>query len=249
MGTDNGLSSIFGANKIVVGGVALAAAAVAGAVAAANESPSVNSTFKVTGKTPKEYLDSNDKDANRSSTPKKTIRIPQPEKRKSQTSPVAPQTSSSPGSKEALREELAKQRANINMQAAEKAARESTVGDTPSLPSPKVDKTSSDISNTESMDDTEPAFVPPPAKNSFSPFRGGKPKAATNDFLYSPPSCNFRQTMLAEKHPRTNKSPHLPKYLLQSRSQTKEYFLPHFKKNPTLRSEEASLRLPSAPPY
>jgi hypothetical protein len=159
--TDKGLSNIFSANKIVVGGVALAGAAVAAAVVAANESPSVSSTFKVTGKTPKEYLESEDTDANQ----------------ESQASPDAPLTSPLPGSKEALREELANNRANLNRQAAEKSSREST-----------TEATSTDASNIENTGFAGPAFVPPPAKNSFSPFRGGKPKAVANDPLYSPPA-------------------------------------------------------------
>ena len=183
--TDKGLSSIFSTNKIVVGGVALVGAAVAAAVVAANESPSVSSTFKVTGKTPKEYLESEDTDANGTSPPKKTVRIPKPGNQESQASPEASLTPPLPGSKEALREELAKNRASLNRQAAEKSLQESTVEDMSSLP--MTDATSTDPSNMGSTGFAGPAFVPPPAKKSFSPFGGGKPKAVANDPLYSPP--------------------------------------------------------------
>lgn len=183
--TDKGLSSIFSANKIVVGGVALVGAAVAAAIVAANESPSVSSTFKVTGKTSKEYLESEDTDANGTSAPKKTVRIPKPGNQESQASPDVPLTPPLPGSKEALREELAKNRANLNRQAAEKSLQESTAEDTPS--SPMTDATSIDASNMGNTGFAGPAFVPPLVKKSFSPFGRGKPKAVANNPLYSPP--------------------------------------------------------------
>ena len=76
---NKGLSSIFNPNVAIVGGVALVGVAIASVVAAANEEPSVKSTFKVTGKTPQEYLKSREAEkASDDATSKKTIRIPNP---------------------------------------------------------------------------------------------------------------------------------------------------------------------------
>ncbi len=79
---NKGLSSIFNPNVAIVGGVALVGTAIAAAVAAASEPPSVKSTFKVTGKTPQEYLQSRDASSagNGASSKKNTIRIPKPTK-------------------------------------------------------------------------------------------------------------------------------------------------------------------------
>ncbi len=176
--TDKGLSNIFGPNLVVVGGVALAGIAVATAVAAANESPSVNSTFKVTGKSPKEYLESGDPktDAKGSPSPKKTIRIPKPEKPVAQAPPDIPETPPAPGSKEALREQMKMQRDNLSKQVAAKETSDEATADTTHIEASIVEDTGV----------VEPAFTPP-AKKSYSPF-GGKPRAVANDPLYAPPA-------------------------------------------------------------
>jgi len=166
--TDKGLSNVFNVNKIVVGGVALAGLAVAAAVIAANESPSVSSTFKVTGKTPQEFLDSSDA----APTSRGTVRIRQPgekedEKKKTVIEKVLKTASSLPSqSKNALRDELSRQRAKINQQAAEKFP---TASDANSTQKPTFDSiNSSTISST---------------KKSFLPFGSSKPRAAANDPL------------------------------------------------------------------
>ncbi len=186
--TDKGLSNIFSPNLFIVGGVALAGVAVATAVAAANESPAVSSTFKVTGKTPKEYLESGDASNDTTvspapaSAPKKTIRIPKPDK----APPATPKTTPAPGSKEALREEMKKQRDNLSKQvAAKEASVEIIEEDAQSSSSPVTDATPIELSTFDASI-AEPAFTPP-AKKSYSPF-GGKPKAVANDSLYSPPA-------------------------------------------------------------
>merc|ERR1712238_122736 len=152
--TDKGLSNVFNGNKVVVGGVALAGLAVAAAVIAANESPSVSSTFKVTGKTPKEFLDSSDTEP----TSRETVRIRQPgeeenEKKKKVIEKVLKTESSSPSqNKNALRDELSRQRANINQQAAEKF---STTPDAKSIQKP-----SSDFINSSTKSSTRKSFLP-----------------------------------------------------------------------------------------
>merc|ERR1712238_336897 len=152
--TDKGLSNVFNGNKIVVGGVALAGLAVAAAVIAANESSSVSSTFKVTGKTPKEFLDSSDTEP----TSRETVRIRQPgeeenEKKKKVIEKVLKTESSSPSqNKNALRDELSRQRANINQQAAEKF---STTPDAKSIQKP-----SSDFINSSTKSSTRKSFLP-----------------------------------------------------------------------------------------
>mmetsp|Transcript_404 Transcript_404/g.1031 ORF Transcript_404/g.1031 Transcript_404/m.1031 type:complete len:504 (-) Transcript_404:151-1662(-) len=189
--SDKGLSNIFSPNKLVVGGVALAGLAVAAAVIAANESPSVSSTFKVTGKTPKEFLESKDIKADgppsEDPTLRKTIRIPQSDEQKNEVSADKSVTSPPPGSKEALREQLAKQRDNLNRQAAEKL---STTQETsaPSNSLPDADIASTEASNNENVGDSSPGSIPAPPKKSYSPFGGGKPKAVGNDSLYAPPA-------------------------------------------------------------
>jgi len=189
--SDKGLSNIFSPNKLVVGGVALAGLAVAAAVIAANESPSVSSTFKVTGKTPKEFLESKDTKADgppsEDPTLRKTIRIPQSDAQKNEVSADKSVTSPPPGSKEALREQLAKQRDNLNRQAAEKL---STTQETsaPSNSLPDADIASTEASNNENVGDSSPGSIPAPPKKSYSPFGGGKPKAVGNDSLYAPPA-------------------------------------------------------------
>jgi len=190
--TDKGLSNIFSPNLFVVGGVALAGVAVATAVAAANESPSVSSTFKVTGKNPKEYLESGDTSNDTSvspapaAAPKKTIRIPKPEKQEILAPPEIPKAPPAPGSKEALREELKKQRDNLSKQVAAKEATDEVIEEDTLSSSSVVTDVSPVEPSTFVGGVTEPAFTPP-AKKSYSPF-GGKPKAAANDSLYSPPA-------------------------------------------------------------
>jgi len=198
--TDKGLSNVFNGNKVVVGGVALAGLAVAAAVIAANESPSVSSTFKVTGKTPKEFLDSSDTEP----TSRGTVRIRQPgeeenEKKKQVIEKALKTESSSPSqNKNALRDELSRQRANINQQAAEKF---STTSDAKSIQNP-----SSDFINSSTKSSTRKSFLPfgslkpraasndplsasmttlVPEKKTFSPFGGKPPVSATIDCLSS----------------------------------------------------------------
>ena len=84
--------------------------------------------------------------------PRGTVRIPQPEETVSSSLPSQ--------SKNTLRDELSKQRANINQQAAEK----SSIASSPS----------SDSAN---------SFAPPPTRKSFSPYGNMKPRAASSDPL------------------------------------------------------------------
>ncbi|MGK3735806.1 MAG: hypothetical protein ACI90V_002647 [Bacillariaceae sp.] len=84
--------------------------------------------------------------------PRGTVRIPQPGETVASSLPSQ--------SKNTLRDELSKQRANINQQAAEKSS-------TVSSPSP----------------DSANSFAPPPTKKSFSPYGSMKPRAASNDPL------------------------------------------------------------------
>jgi hypothetical protein len=84
--------------------------------------------------------------------PRGTVRIPQPGETISSSLPSQ--------SKNTLRDELSKQRANINQQAAEK----SSIASSPS----------SDSAN---------SFAPPPTKKSFSPYGSMKPRAASSDPL------------------------------------------------------------------
>jgi hypothetical protein len=100
---DKGLANLFSFdfNKVVVGGVALAGLAIAAAVIAAEDDPVV-STYKVTGKSPEEYLntdtkksktmpissgppsdddDDDDYDIRSGSAPRGTVRIPKKEEK------------------------------------------------------------------------------------------------------------------------------------------------------------------------
>ena len=132
-----------------MGGVALVGVAVATAVVAADDSPSISKTFKVTGKSPKESFESDEVDPSVLNTSKKTIRIPQTKNEKSQTSSDVTPTTSLPGSKEALREELKRKRANLNKQAGENPSLQPNFENTQSPSSPGMHGYSADTSGAE----------------------------------------------------------------------------------------------------
>jgi hypothetical protein len=180
---DKGLANLFSVdlNKVVVGGVALAGFAVAAAIMAANEEPAVSSTFKVTGKTPDEYLNSGKKSKTRSlsSGP------PPDDEEPSRGTMRIPKTDEKP--KESLPSQLAKDKPTETT--SEPAANASSpvkksfspFGSTPAAA--KFDVMSSTSSSTTTTQSGGGL------KKSYSPF-GRKPVATKSDSLYSPPSSS-----------------------------------------------------------
>ncbi|KAG7372659.1 hypothetical protein IV203_018802 [Nitzschia inconspicua] len=186
---DKGLANLFNVdlNKVVVGGVALAGFAVAAAVMAASEEPSVSSTFKVTGKTPEEYLKTttttsktrslssgpppeNEESSSSELPPRGTVRIPKTEKK----------------SKESLPSQLDKDLPPTSQAEATPVKKSfSPYGSQPQSDS-QTTTTGQQFATTTTGGRGGGSAVP---KKSYSPF-GRKPMAATNDSLYSPPSSS-----------------------------------------------------------
>ncbi|KAG7343482.1 cell envelope integrity inner membrane protein TolA [Nitzschia inconspicua] len=183
---DKGLANLFNVdlNKVVVGGVALAGFAVAAAVMAASEEPSVSSTFKVTGKTPEEYLKTTTtKSKTRSLSsgpppeneelsselpPRGTVRIPKTEKKPKESLPSQLDKDIPPSSQ------------------AEVTPVKKSFSPFGSQPQSDSQTTTTEQQFATTTTGGGGSAVP---KKSYSPF-GRKPMAATKDSLYSPPSSS-----------------------------------------------------------
>ena len=177
---DKGLANLFSIdlNKVVIGGVAGAGLAIAAAViAASDDSKDVKSTYKVTGKTPDEYLNTGTKksktvsiskgpppDDADASAPTGTVRIPKKTE--------MPKTQSLPS--------------QLN--------KDASVTSKPIDNNTTPPATNEPISMAKIMSGDAGAAPPAsaaPAKKSYSPF-GSKPKAAaSSDYLYGAPTSSL----------------------------------------------------------